>query len=47
MFWIYWFILVMLSGLIIRIIILEQDWKKKIAAAMILLPFILRILLVK
>ncbi|MBU1101799.1 MAG: hypothetical protein KKA84_15485 [Bacteroidetes bacterium] len=46
-FWLYIVILVLLSLVIVKEMFEERDWKKQIALVMVLIPFILRIFLIK
>jgi hypothetical protein len=47
LFWIYWAITAALGGLLVRVLIREQDSRLRAQAAMILVPVILRVLLIK
>ena len=47
LFWIYLVIVIYLSVVVILEMFSEQSWKKQAAYAIILLPFILRVLLIK
>ncbi len=47
LFWIYWLIVLFLSGIIIKELFTEKDWRKQIALVMVLIVFVLRILLIK
>jgi hypothetical protein len=47
LFWIYILIAVLITGIVLVELFSEKDWKKQIALAMLLIPFILRILQIK
>nr|MBN2278078.1 hypothetical protein [candidate division Zixibacteria bacterium] len=47
LYWIYVLITLFLSIIIIIELFSEKQWKKQIALAMVLLPFVLRILQIK
>ena len=46
-FWIYILIVTFISGIIVKELFEERDWKKQIALILVLIPFILRIFLIK
>ncbi len=47
LFWIYIVITLFITVVIVTELFTEKDWKKQIALAMLLLPFVLRVLLIK
>lgn len=47
LFWIYILIVVLVTVITLVELFSERDWKKQIALAMLLIPFILRILQIK
>lgn len=47
LYWIYILIAIYISVIIIVELFAEKQWKKQIALAMILIPFVLRILQIK
>ncbi len=47
LYWIYVLITVFLTTLIVMELFTEKRWKQQIALAMLLLPFVLRILQIK
>ncbi|MBN2226157.1 MAG: hypothetical protein JW763_02215 [candidate division Zixibacteria bacterium] len=47
LYWIYVLITVFLTVLIVMELFTEKNWKQQIALAMLLLPFVLRILQIK
>jgi len=47
MFYIYWIITIAVLALVIWIFITEEDWRKKVAAAMVIIPLTLRVFLIK
>jgi len=47
LYWIYIFIVAVITWIILVELFSERDWKKQIALAMLLIPFLLRILQVK
>lgn len=47
LFWFYIAIVLILSTIIIVELFTETNWRKQIALAMLLIPFILRILMIK
>lgn len=47
LFWIYILIAAFITITIIAELLSERNWKKQLALAMVLIPFILRILLIK
>ena len=47
LFWIYILIAVLITWIVLAELFSEKDWKKQIALAMLLIPFILRILQIK
>ena len=46
-FWLYIIILFVLSSVIIKELFEETNWKKQVALVMVLIPFLLRIFLIK
>lgn len=47
MFYVYLVITAAVLALVIWNFITEEDWRKKVAAAMVIIPLILRVLLIK
>ena len=47
LFWTYIVIVLYLTALVIAELFTERNWKKQVAYAMILIPFVLRVLLIK
>lgn len=47
LFTIYLVIVTLLTGILVKEIFTEKDWRKQIAIAMVMLVFVLRILLIK
>ena len=47
MFYIYLAILAGVLALIIWNFVTEKDWRKKVSAAMVIIPFLLRLFLIK
>ncbi len=47
LFWTYILIAVYLTVLVLMELFSERNWKKQMAYAMILIPFVLRVLLIK
>jgi len=46
-FWIYWLIVAVMGLMLVAVLIKEHDKSKQIVAAMLLVPVILRLLLIK
>jgi hypothetical protein len=47
LFWFYWAIALIVAALFVREIVRGSDWKTQATAALALMPFLLRALLVK
>ena len=47
LFWLYWGITALLGALLMAILIREEDARSRASAAMLLVPVVLRLLLVK
>ncbi len=47
LFWIYWLLALTLLGLVGVNLWCERDWRKQFAAAIVLVPLIMRVLLIK
>ncbi len=47
LFWIYIAITLFIAVIVVVELFSEKDWKKQVALAMLLLPFVLRVLLIK
>jgi hypothetical protein len=47
LFWFYWAIALGIAGLLIREIWRSRDWKVQLTAALAVIPFIVRVLLLK
>ena len=47
LFWIYIIIVSIITWIILVELFTEKDWKKQVALAMLLIPFLLRIFLIK
>lgn len=47
LFWIYIAIALFIAVIVGTELFTEKDWKRQIALAMLLLPFVLRVLLIK
>ena len=47
LFWIYIAITLFIAVIVVTELFSEKDWKKQVALAMLLLPFVLRVLLIK
>jgi hypothetical protein len=47
LFWSYWAIAAATGGLLVRELLRGGDWKTQITLGMALIPFILRVLLIK
>ncbi len=47
LFWIYWALVLGLAVLIVRTLLVSRDWRLQGTAALVLVPLVLRILLIK
>jgi hypothetical protein len=47
LFWIYWGIAASLGALLVAVMILEEDARTRASAALLLVPVVLRLLLIK
>ena len=47
LFWTYIVIVLYLTALVLTELFTERNWRKQVAYAMILVPFVLRVLLIK
>ncbi len=47
LFWIYWLLALAVLLITARELLRESDWRKQFSAALVLLPLLLRVLLLK
>lgn len=47
LFWFYWALVLGLAVLVVRSLLVTRDWRLQGTAALVLVPLVLRILLVK
>jgi hypothetical protein len=47
LFWSYWLIALISGGLLVHAILKGKDWKLQASAALAVIPFILRVMLIK
>ncbi len=47
LFWCYWAIALATGGLLVRELLRGKDWRLQVTAAIAIIPFVLRVLLVK
>jgi len=47
LFWLYWLIALLFGAMLATVLFTERDWKSQATAAMLLVPIILRLLLIK
>lgn len=47
LFWLYWAIVIAIGALLIREVVRSHDWKLQAAAALAVIPFLLRGFLIK
>ena len=47
LFWCYWLIALATGGLLVRELLRGKDWKVQVTAAIGVIPFVLRVFLVK
>jgi hypothetical protein len=47
LFWSYWLIALIAGVLLIRFVVKDSDWKMQASAGIALIPFVLRVLLIK
>jgi hypothetical protein len=47
LFWCYWLIALITGALLVRAVVKGADWKVQASAALAVIPFILRVLLIK
>ncbi|MCB9357963.1 MAG: hypothetical protein H6508_07170 [Calditrichaeota bacterium] len=47
LFWTYWLLAALIGALAVRELYAEGDWRRKLSAAIVLIPILLRVLLLK
>jgi len=47
LFWSYWLIALATGGLLVRELLRGKDWRLQVTAALAIIPFVLRVLLIK